>query len=227
MDEKLRSPCGGDFESQDPVARQKAMDGEDDYRMHKGRSGIRRCRSLFGYFLGEQKVTRRRNRGPKERASKSFSLLTSLSRQGILFGSTPPSNAPAHWFFSQPQFGAVKMSGAGVLVSSRIIRTTHLSTKDRSFVDKDLPFVNKDRSAMIPDRSFVNKDRSFVNKDQSAMIPDRSFVSKDRSFVDKDLPAVNKDLPTVVGNGAGLPLWGRSSRSEATKNPPGESSGRV
>ena len=41
MDEKLRSPCEGDFESQDPVASQKAKDGEDDYRMHKeGRESV-------------------------------------------------------------------------------------------------------------------------------------------------------------------------------------------
>ena len=47
---------GGDFGSQDPVARQKARDGEDDYRMHKGRTGIRRFQRLFGYFWGGPKV---------------------------------------------------------------------------------------------------------------------------------------------------------------------------
>ena len=33
---KTAVASGGDIESQDPVARQKARDGEDDYRMHKG-----------------------------------------------------------------------------------------------------------------------------------------------------------------------------------------------
>ena len=55
-----------------------------------------------------------------------------------------------------------------------------LVDKDLSFVDQDRSFVNKDLSAMIPDRSFVTKDRS-------ATIPDRSFVNQDLTFVDKDL----------------------------------------
>ncbi len=107
---------------------------------------------------------------------------------------------------------AVKGRGGGVPVSARIIHGTHLSTKDRSFVDKDLPYVNKDRSfvnkdlsATIPDRSFVdkdlpyvNKDRSFVNKDLSAMIPDRSFVNKDLPYVNKDLTFVDKDRSAMV-----------------------------
>ena len=108
--------------------------------------------------------------------------------------------------------GAVKMPSEDIPVSSRIIRATHLSTRDRSFVDQGTPFVDKDLSATIPDRSFVDKDRSFVNKDLSATIPDRSFVDKDRSFVNKDLSAtipdrsfvdkdrsfVNKDLSAMV-----------------------------
>ena len=80
----------------------------------------------------------------------------------------------------------------------------HLFTKDRSFVNKDLASVNKDRSFGDQDRSFVDKDlsavipdRSFVNKDRSAMIPDRSFLIPDLTFVDKDLPAAVVNLPGV------------------------------
>ncbi len=47
------------------VARRKAMDGEDILKtgMNKGRFGTVGLRRLFGHFLGEQKVPRRRNSG--------------------------------------------------------------------------------------------------------------------------------------------------------------------
>ncbi|WP_132012673.1 hypothetical protein [Hydrogenispora ethanolica] len=61
-------------------------------------------------------------------------------------------------------------------------------------MDKDLPFVNQNRSFVNKDRSAMIPDRSFVDKDLSGMISDRSFVNQDLPFGDQDLPAVNHAL---------------------------------